>query len=177
MDLTPRSREDDGLSLIELLIYMILIGLIGALVVTLFINIWQTERSVNDKTTATSEGQLIASQIEKAMRNAIGFAIEDDGRILKVVTSLGESAQCQSFAFETDGVVMSITPAPATQESAGSWQQSVTQTGSTQYFVPADADGVRYSFTAHGRDGGAAVLFTGEVHSRNATLEGVDSCW
>lgn len=171
--------DDAGLSLIELIIYILIIGVIGTLIMMLFINMWQTERSVKDQTAATTRGQLVSSQIERAMRNAVAFSVTDGGATLKVATSLSGAQQCQGFHFTDDGALMTISNAPSGDPTSWpEWQDRLEQVASYPFFAEKGTNGVTYSFDAIEPDAKSApVRFTGDVHMRNASAGTLSPCW
>lgn len=177
-----QTRSDDGLTLIELLVYIMIAGLIGTLVLTLFINMWQVERVVNDRTEATTRGQLIASQIERSVRNANGFTISAGGEQLQVSTSLGGSAACHGFFLNAGKAQMTVSTSPASAANTWPiWQNGIL--GSPAYFTPVGVNGVHYEFYATDpgaqdlSDAQVSVLFSGDVYMRNPINKGVTPCW
>lgn len=70
-----RLREQDaGLTLVELIIYSLLLSVIVAIAGGMLISSITTQRDVSRITTATSDGQVVASSIEAGIRNAGGSA-------------------------------------------------------------------------------------------------------
>ena len=139
----------------------------------IFVNMWSTQASVTSQTAATTRGQLVSSEIEKAMRNAIAFSISPDGTTLSVNTSFTADRQCQNFALKSDGLHMSVTstPAPTTWPV---WQDRVSPLGLTPVFKPAGATGVTYSFATTSDSG--PVKFTGTAYMRNSTTGNMGGC-
>ncbi|MDQ0614916.1 type II secretory pathway pseudopilin PulG [Microbacterium sp. W4I4] len=172
--------DESGLSLIELIIYVLILGVITAAIAMLFINTLQTEKSVRDQTAATTRGQLISSQIERAVRNAEAFAIEDGGATLKVNSvDRNGTTLCQGFTFSGGDVRMVISDSPsATPSSWPAWQDGVKKDPAKPYFSASGADAVTYAFDATNPDlGGSPVRFTGNVYMRNTASGSVSPCW
>lgn len=192
--------KDDGASLIELIIYVIVLGLLMTGLSTMFVNMWLTQGQVDARTQATTHGQLVSTEVEKAMRNATGFKVISGGTTLLVQTSLAGPQQCQAFHFDPAGGVnargtlrMVIAAAPAPAPSAGyAWQDGISPhtdatysqlfTGVNAAGVPAVTSpvGVHYSFAAKAADAGtqiAPVVFSGTAFSRNSTLGSTTTCW
>ena len=127
-------REDDGASLIELIIYVVVLGLLMTGVSMMFLNMWATQEHVDARTQATTHGQLVSSEVEKAMRNATGFKVIDAGSTLLVQTSFSGAQKCQAFHFDPAGGVdgqgtlhMVLASAPAPAPSAGyAWQDGIS---------------------------------------------------
>jgi len=90
-----KDSDESGLTLIELVIYMTLAVVVGTIVVSMFIGTLKGQDQVTSTTQATTRGQVAATTIEKAMRNATAFAIADGGNTLQVLTTLEQP--CQQF--------------------------------------------------------------------------------
>ncbi|KRA23031.1 hypothetical protein ASD65_00305 [Microbacterium sp. Root61] len=90
--------DESGLTLIELVIYMTLAVVVGTIVVSMFIGTLKGQDQVTSTTQATTKGQLAATTIERAMRNATAFAIADGGKTLTVLTTLDKP--CQQFTLQ-----------------------------------------------------------------------------
>ena len=101
--LRARARSDDsGLTLVEIVIYISLSVVVGTIVVSMFIGTLKGQDQVTSTTQATTQGQLTATIIEKAMHNATAFAIADGGNTLKVLTTLDEP--CQQFTLQRNAL-------------------------------------------------------------------------
>lgn len=195
-----RERNDDGASLIELIIYTVVLGLLMTGLATMFVNMWLTQGQVDARTQATTHGQLVSSEVEKAMRNSTGFKVIGGGNTLIVQTSLSGSQKCQSFDFDPAGGVdgqgtmrMVLSTAPAPSPSAGyAWQDGIRSHADapfSQLFTGVNAAGspivtapvgVHYSFAATAPDLSTAigpVVFSGTAFARNSTLGSTTTCW
>ncbi|WP_243077293.1 prepilin-type N-terminal cleavage/methylation domain-containing protein [Microbacterium sp. SS28] len=161
------STNDEGLTLIELIIYIVILGIISTAIVMILTNTLRAQASVTSQTQATTRGQLVSSEIEKAMRNAIAFTVSPDGSTLHVNTSFAGSKQCQAFALTSDGLKMSVSSSPAPDISVWPvWQKRVAAVGvSTPAFTALGGDGVTYAFNA--TSDSAPVRFTGNAYTRN----------
>jgi hypothetical protein len=61
------------------------------------VNSWRTQEDVVTVTDATNKGQVVASAIERAVRNGLEYEISNGGNTLRVRTSLTGSVECQGF--------------------------------------------------------------------------------
>ncbi|MDR7190286.1 Tfp pilus assembly protein PilW [Microbacterium sp. BE35] len=180
---TIESREtsaisgDAGLSLIELIIYILLSSLLLSAMAVVLVNSWSTQKDVASVTQATNRGQVIGSAIERAMRNALDFDVDDaTGTELRVRTSLGGNLACQAFLLK-DGDARFTTSSGALPTLASDWarwENGIAQYASTPFFVE-NGDVVTYTFDIE--TDSAPVRFSGEAAARS-TATGVSSpCW
>lgn len=172
---TAPPASDAGVTLIELIMYMIISALIASVIVMMLVNTLRTQSNVTSETTATTRGALVASTLERSMRNALAFSVSADGSTLLVRTSLDNSLVCQGFALSTSSgakFTQTSTALPASS-TWPTWQTGVVAHGATP-FISQTLNGVSYSFDL--TTNGAPVHFAGTVTARNLT--GVTSpCW
>ncbi|MEU1973687.1 prepilin-type N-terminal cleavage/methylation domain-containing protein [Microbacterium sp. NPDC019599] len=174
--MSERLQDDEGLSLVELIVYIVILGIVMIALTTMFVNTYKAQASVTSQTQATSRGQLVASEIERAMRNAIAFTVSADGSTLHVNTSFSGSKQCQVFALTSDGLKMSLSASPAPAEATWPvWQERVALVNATTpAFTPLGADGVSYAFNATNDSG--PVRFAGNAYMRNDKSGAMGGC-
>lgn len=172
-----RASADAGMSLVELLIYSLLLVTILVIAGAIIMNSLTTQQTVTTVTSATSAGQLVSSSVEQGIRNASSFQVATPtafGQALRSrtvrVTQAGVSTwQCQAW-FRTSGgdfytrVGNATIAVPATAGDLTSWTlisrgvnlpAGVTQafTGSSGQLTlavsvdPGDADSVLISTT------------------------------
>src|SRR6186713_108319 len=68
--MTEPVADDAGLGLIELIVALLVSSVVLIAVATILVNSWLTQQDVTSTTEATTRGQLIGQNIERAMRNA-----------------------------------------------------------------------------------------------------------
>ncbi|GAA1948779.1 prepilin-type N-terminal cleavage/methylation domain-containing protein [Microbacterium deminutum] len=173
--MSAHQNDDAGITFIELLVYLVLLGIFSAVFVTIFVNTWTAQASVSSQTRATMRGQLVSSEIERAMRNAVAFTISPDGSTLQVRTSLTGSRECQAFALSASGARMIVSTSPVTSSVWPIWQDRIAQSGTTPFFEPIDSTGVTYTFDS--TSDSAPVHFTGDANMRNAAEGTMAPCW
>ncbi|GAB3028522.1 hypothetical protein GCM10027052_00060 [Parafrigoribacterium mesophilum] len=84
--------SEKGFTLIELLVYMLLTGLVLAIVGAMMINTMRTSNTVSSVTDASSAGQLVAHSVEKGIRNSSDFLLTSptgNDQLLLARTALG----------------------------------------------------------------------------------------
>jgi len=118
---TPGESSEAGLSLIEVLIYMVLAVVVLIIVGGLLIASLTSERKVRDSTQASNTGQLVARSVGEGVRNARAIKITSPsggGQLLMVRTASVTTSQtwlCQAWYFGGGilGEVRTRTTSPA----------------------------------------------------------------
>ena len=176
--MTPRARtNDDGLSLIELIVAIVVSGIVIAAIATIFVGSWRTQEQVTSVTQATNRGQLVSSTIERAMRNALYFDVTESGTVLRVRTSLEGDLKCQGFRI-TDAAAQLTTDAsslPSPNTAWATWQPGITNQGSIPYFVRTTPGSLTYSFKI--TTDASPVNFSADADPRSVQETGSGGCW
>jgi Tfp pilus assembly protein PilW len=177
-----RRREqgrDDGLGLVELIVAIVVSGIVLAGIATIFARSWQTQEQVISVSEATNRGQLVGAAIERAVRNGLFVQVSDDGRELRVSTSLTGALKCQGFRLSSDlgGVARfsGASAALATSDLWPEWETGILPQGATPFFTQSGADVVTYTFQIETES--APVRFAGQVSPRSVQEGTNDSCW
>ncbi len=173
MTVEVQEPRDAGLSLIELIVAVVISSFLLAGVAMVFINSWNTQEDVMTTTEATARGQLVASTIERAMRNANDYVIQGGGTILLVRTSLGGSQACQGFDLGAGQARMSVSAGPIASHWAA-WEDGIQVVASAPFFAPASR-GITYTFDIG--TASAPVRFEGNATARIAPSGGGSPCW
>lgn len=179
------SFDDEGLSLIELIVGMVVSTIVLVAAGTVLINSWLAQQDVVATTEATNRGQVIASMIERAMRNARDFTVLPDdasGTELRVWTSLPGGLECQGFQLAVPGARFATadgSPLPAASTWVH-WQDGVRhlRNDATIAFFVREGDSVNYAFEIYDSAAEtAAVQLSGEASKRYEGVEGTSPCW
>jgi prepilin-type N-terminal cleavage/methylation domain-containing protein len=100
-------RGDEGFSLIELLVTTMLLGLVLAVVVSIYASTSQVERTVNSVTTSATDAQLAATSIERGVRSASEVRLSGVGSTLLVARVPGSadtiSWSCVAWYYSASG--------------------------------------------------------------------------
>ena len=101
-------RDDDGFTLIELVISMALGVLVLVLLGSFFISSFQAQSTVTDTASATSNAQLVARQLDADLRAASAVTVIDgattESQLLIARTSRGSGTTftCDAWLFDAD---------------------------------------------------------------------------
>jgi len=165
-----RDSRDAGMSLAELLVYMILLALVITITGVFYVHQLVTQRDVTQRAKAANEGQVVIASIENSLRNAVKVKTPSDfdGRLLVVKTRVGDSDAASSFVCRGwlyDPTTKSIktitgTPGPTaptlgltTASNFSAWKKIVLNA------APSSVSGVvQPIFTAEGTTG-SQILF------------------
>jgi type II secretory pathway pseudopilin PulG len=155
-------RSDAGVTLIELIIYVLLLSLVLGGVAMILIISWRTQQNVLSETEATNRGQLVSSSIERAVRNSLDFTSVGNDTLM-VWTSFPGERTCQGFSFAGGNVSMRMTSG-LLGTGWPQWQDGITAIPGYP-FVDDDGKTVTYAFEI--QTSGAPVRFTGTVDRRS----------
>ncbi|MFB7885672.1 prepilin-type N-terminal cleavage/methylation domain-containing protein [Microbacterium sp. NPDC056057] len=171
----PR-RDDSGLSLVELIVVVVLLGILAGVVGTILANSWRAQNDVTTTTEATNSGQLVGQSVERAVRNGVALRITDGGSTLWVRTAYTNNRQCQIFWVSSDGGLhMASAATGAALPSPTSWASDVTKVpGSTAFFTLVGSNSVDYAFNVG--TAAAPVRISGSASLRTSPSGG-GSCW
>ncbi|XPP25540.1 MAG: hypothetical protein ACNYNX_07745 [Leucobacter sp.] len=93
--MSPRrsSRVDDaGVTLTELAVYIVLLGVIGAIVATVVVQAFRSEETVSELTSASSEGQNFSTLFRRDMANANSATVAPGGQEAILCTFASDAA-------------------------------------------------------------------------------------
>jgi Tfp pilus assembly protein PilE len=175
------ASDESGLTLIELIVVVVLTGILSGVVVMILVNSWTTQKDVTTTSEATNEGQVLASSIERSVRNADAIAVTGD--VLQVRSRIDGAETCWAFRFQpADGTP---TVAPLVDDAAhmasgtaplswgGAWiAEKATPIGASYFTL--DAGTLTYGFQL--ATDSAPVVFQGEITIRNDHTEGGSPC-
>ena len=140
-----RIRSDsNGFTLIELMIYMALVGMVFVVVGGLLVNALQTQKTVRSASHAINTGQLVLDSIEASVRNGSGMEVADAGTLLVVRIPSGTSWACRAWFFDpTDDGSVYMTTQPdrsaiTTASASSNWTLLAEDAGAslTEIFAP-----------------------------------------
>lgn len=170
------SALDRGLTLIELIVYMLLATIVIGIVATIMINSFRVDTQVRETAAATSDAQLLAESLGRGIRNA-GFieATSPAAGQVYVRTQSRDSGTagdwvCSAWFFDgsaiswtTSSTALPVTPAPASMLVLLDDIEAV----GTEPVLALAVDGRSLSVTLAASEGdGAPVLLDTTIVSR-----------
>lgn len=188
-------REDEGASLVELLVYsMLLVGMMALVAVILIQTMW-TNHHILKLNEASNQSQSQLEAIELAVRNASAVSVRDGGNLLLVkrrstLEASPASGVCSGWYFNPStnelhaahdsatGAARSIAAA-SNISAASTWPvmiEGVSRLGTAEIFAQT-GDGVRIAIdVATSRDRKPVQFRTEAVIRASNTIAGAD-CW
>lgn len=175
-----RFRDDQGFTLIEIVVSTLLFSLVAIAIGGILIGASAAEREVRTVSAATNAGQLVARTVEDAVTNAalpiLITTVGTNDQLLQVRTA-GRGATvswtCAGFYYSAASGTIRYTTSSAslvgtTAASQASWTllaDGVAKQGTTDVFQASGSTGVIFTFTV---DSGTTnpVAFASTVTSR-----------
>src|SRR5690606_29522975 len=114
--------DESGLSLIEVIIYTVVGGIVLTMLASVFINGMRVDAATRDRDVATGTAQVISSSITMSVRNAT--AVKVSGTELRARVATGPAnAECRAWYFDGDAVrFKSYLPGGAIPAASNSWK-------------------------------------------------------
>ncbi len=170
--LASASTGDEGITMIEIVIYLVLSGVVAGLVLSMTLSTLRGQDTVTAITDASARGQAIAQGLDRALRNAKGVAMTTDAdgnAVLAVFTTLPQA--CQAWRVTTDGTLQASSGAGFTRW--GDLAERVEQVDGQPYFGWSGQQ-LRYGFALG--TGGQPVNIEGAVLPRGTNGSLGTSC-
>lgn len=178
--MTGRPGDDDGLTLVEILVYLFVsVVVLGSLAV-MFVNGLRAQTQATDRDSATGSGNVVSNSLLTSIRNASGFTVVDGSALIATVATGGEGWECRAWAL-TDGELRYTTaPTELSATDTSGWSvmaRGVTGTLAGGSLFAATSDRA-LSIGLEIASGETAIPFTNGVTAQ-AVIDGAeaDSCW
>ncbi|MGV9192784.1 hypothetical protein ACQ143_00355 [Microbacterium sp. MC2] len=96
-------RDEDGLTLTELIIYVLVSALFAGLLAALFINGMQANAQTTDRDSATGRASVVSTSLFGSIRNALSFTVKDGGSSVVAVVATGSTGwECRAWSLVGD---------------------------------------------------------------------------
>jgi Tfp pilus assembly protein PilW len=105
------ARDDGGFTLVELIVYSVLLILVMAIAGSIFVRLLWGQRDVTDYADANNTAQITFRQLERDLRNAAIVDVSDNGNLLVVDTRIATATDdgtfyCVGYYYDaTDGTL------------------------------------------------------------------------
>lgn len=178
--LTPASglSDDSGMTLVELILYMLISALFLGLLATLFATNLQAGEQTRNRDTATGTAQVVAESLQTSVRNAA--AIRVDGSTLRAqVAKDGSQWECRAWALDAGQLRYTTSASAIPLGATTGWTalaKGVTGTkadGSPFLLSNTDTVSIGYTVTV----GDATVKITSAVTAQAKAEGTVPPCW
>lgn len=140
--LRPRRNADDGMTLVELIVYSALLVIVLAIGGSLLVNAINAQRRIGNLANSTNDQTTGFTDVERTVRNASALRISHGGRLLLAATWVGNgtadrsdpgSWRCVGYALRTQGGETTLAKWQSTTGGAGAG-------GTADVAVTADLD-------------------------------------
>lgn len=177
------ARDDSGVSLIELIVVIVLIGILGTAVAAIFINSWRAQEQVTSTTQATNAGQVIGQVIERAVRNGRCIDLVNSNMVrVNTVYPAGDSRRYQQIwiapSVDTPGESDLYLAASSTTSlpSPGPWIENVSHVAGSSAYFALSPDKKTLTYAIDMETEATPVTISGSVSLRD-TSGGPSTCW
>lgn len=183
-------NSDSGLTLVELAIYVIILGIFSAVVAAFVLSAFRSEQAVSGITSSTSDSQNTVLILQKDIRNARQFDVSPDGRTLTASVVGAEASptwQCVSWEVNGAGDKQWISRNTRSDASSSEWSGAARLLGgvyevdsSTDIFSGSAALGAEgtltYALEVSTTDNGV-IDVAGSVSTLGQTGDGSSDCF
>lgn len=100
------NHDDDGVTLVELIIYLAVSALFLGLLALMFVNGLRAQAQTTDRDSATGQSVVVGNSIQTSLRNATAFTITSANRaLIAKVSTPGGGRECRAWVVTTGGDV------------------------------------------------------------------------
>lgn len=121
-----RTANDQGVSLVELIVVVVVSSLLAGLLTTIFVNGLTTQQKSTARDTATGQANVVTTTMAEALRNSTSIRVSGAGtRLDAVVTKPSVSFtgtwewECRAWAFVDESVRFSAGSTPRASDTSG----------------------------------------------------------
>jgi len=181
---TPRRGNDDGITLVELIIVVIVGAVLLGGVAIMFANGLTSQAQAADRDLATGRATVIANSLQTSIRNADAVKVEPDQHTVRAVVAMPAGGwECRAWALTAGGEMKYKTSASSIAlDNVDAW--TTLAPGVTGSLASADGP-VPFAMSASGRQLSIGLVVaagdvTVPIHSgvtAQARVEGSGPCW
>lgn len=173
------ARDDDGMSLVELLVGMFIATLFLGMLAMLFVNGLTAQQQATARDRATGQANVVSASLTSSIRNAVSTKVAADGlRVDATVLTASGAWQCRAWSL-TSGAVRYSAGATARVADASAWKALATGATGTL------ASGKAFQYTGDRgvavgirvTDGAASAVISSGATAQAVAPGGAPACW
>lgn len=186
----PARETDAGFSLVELAVYIVVLGVILGVVTAVMLTLFQSEKTVSGVTNSTSDSQNMVSVLSGDIRNARQFQSNSAGTVLAASVAGRDSAnlkwQCVRWTVTGSGTNRTVSRQTKADDAASSWGSgapllsAVRANGTNKFFVGSASAGtaatLAYALEVATTDKGVIVV-SGQLSNTKQGAAAASSCF
>lgn len=106
-ELTPDQDDDAGVTLVELVVYLVVAALVLTAIATLFANAWTSQTQTTNRDAATGAAAAVSASLNQSIRNADDFKVESDGKTVRAIVATGDAGwECRAWTLDPSGSLL-----------------------------------------------------------------------
>ena len=107
----PGARDDEaGITLVELIVYILLAVIVLGGIATIFSNAWQSQSQTTSRDAATGSSALVEASLSQSIRNTSDFKVESGGHTLRAIVATGTSTwECRAWVLRPGEEIVYMT--------------------------------------------------------------------
>lgn len=175
------SGDDEGITLVELIVYVVIAALVTGLMAGIFINGLRSQTAATDRDTATGRAGVVTNSLQTSLRNAtaVNPATGSGNTLIAVVTTGTSGWQCRAWSLTSTGnLVYKASSTSFSVASTAGWTVLASGVKGSfaggKVFSSSSATQVRYAFSV--TTSASTVPISGAVTAQ-ATMSGAGPCW
>lgn len=134
------TRDEAGVSLVELIIVVVVMGIIGSVITMIFVNGLISQQATTARDLATGRATVITETLADSVRNAVTVRVQPDGsRIDAVVILPNKSFECRAWAINGNGELVYSAGASGRTSPPNTWGALAEKVSGSLSGTPARA--------------------------------------
>lgn len=172
--------DDDGITLVELIVYLFVSALILGSLAVMFVNGLRAQTQATDRDSATGDGSVVSNSLLTSVRNSSEFTVIDGRSLIAKVATGGTDWECRAWTLTGDVLRYRTSQTALSVADTAEWgviARSVTGTlPGGRVFATAGDRALTIGIEIASGDTG--ILFNNGVTAQ-AVSDGTDttSCW